>query len=136
MKSIRQLVLLGAGIAVMSLVTPAMASQYRNDQNSWNNQNTQHTQFSNFIKPKEKEKEREWTRDDKCEPSMETFKSNARLILKSTTEDCKEHEHTKNEDCEDGGNTSPVPVPAALPLMASGIGALGVTSWRRRRKAK
>ena len=31
-------------------------------------------------------------------------------------------------------NTSPVPVPAALPLLATGLGALGVIGWRRKRK--
>ena len=29
---------------------------------------------------------------------------------------------------------SPVPVPAALPLLATGLGALGVIGWRRKRK--
>jgi hypothetical protein len=50
-----------------------------------------------------------------------------------------------------GGNTGPdsltvnsltvdtlttTPIPAALPLFASGLGALGVVGWRRKRKAK
>jgi len=30
----------------------------------------------------------------------------------------------------------PVPAPAALPLLATGLGALGLLSWRRRRKAQ
>jgi hypothetical protein len=30
---------------------------------------------------------------------------------------------------------SPVPLPAALPLFASGLGALGLLGWRRKRKA-
>jgi hypothetical protein len=30
---------------------------------------------------------------------------------------------------------SPVPIPAALPLLASGLGALGFVGWRRKRKA-
>jgi hypothetical protein len=30
---------------------------------------------------------------------------------------------------------NPVPIPAALPLLASGLGALGVIGWRKRRKA-
>jgi len=37
------------------------------------------------------------------------------------------------------GNNSPVgatPIPAALPLFATGIGALGLLGWRRKRKAK
>lgn len=139
MKNIRQLVLLGTGIAVMSLMTPAMASQYRNDQNSWNNQNswnTQHNQFSKFIK-RDREKEWENEDEDECEIDSNTFRS-SRFTFVVNNEDCdKEHEHVDHEDCEDGGDgTTPVPVPAALPLMASGIGALGVTGWRRRRKAK
>jgi hypothetical protein len=32
-------------------------------------------------------------------------------------------------------DVSVVPVPAALPLMASGLGALGLIGWRRKRKA-
>ncbi len=32
-------------------------------------------------------------------------------------------------------SASPVPVPAALPLLASGLGALGFIGWRRKRKA-
>jgi hypothetical protein len=31
---------------------------------------------------------------------------------------------------------SPVPLPAALPLFATGIGALGLLGWRRKRKAQ
>ena len=31
--------------------------------------------------------------------------------------------------------TSPVPIPAALPLFASGLGVLGLLGWRRKRKA-
>lgn len=33
------------------------------------------------------------------------------------------------------GDTSAVPVPAALPLFASGLGLLGLAGWRKRRKA-
>src|SRR5262245_56198506 len=32
-------------------------------------------------------------------------------------------------------NPSPVPLPAALPLFATGLSALGLLAWRRRRKA-
>ena len=32
------------------------------------------------------------------------------------------------------GNSSTTPIPAALPLFASGLGALGLLSWRRKRK--
>ncbi len=32
--------------------------------------------------------------------------------------------------------TAPVPVPAALPLFASGLGVLGFAGWRKRKKAK
>jgi hypothetical protein len=31
--------------------------------------------------------------------------------------------------------TSPVPLPAALPLFATGLGGLGLLGWRRKRKA-
>ena len=34
------------------------------------------------------------------------------------------------------GTFSPVPLPAALPLFASGLGALGLLGWRRKRKAQ
>lgn len=34
------------------------------------------------------------------------------------------------------GGTSVVPIPAALPLLASGIGALGFAGWRRNKKNK
>lgn len=33
-----------------------------------------------------------------------------------------------------GGNASTTPLPAALPLFASGLGALGLLGWRRKRK--
>jgi hypothetical protein len=37
----------------------------------------------------------------------------------------------------DQGNTDPVaPLPAALPLFATGIGGLGLLGWRRKRKAQ
>ncbi len=35
-----------------------------------------------------------------------------------------------------GGNPSPVPIPAALPLLAAGLGALGVISRRRKSSAR
>jgi uncharacterized protein (TIGR03118 family) len=34
------------------------------------------------------------------------------------------------------GAIDPVPLPAALPLFATGIGALGLLGWRRKRKAQ
>jgi hypothetical protein len=34
------------------------------------------------------------------------------------------------------GNISAVPLPATLPLFATGLGALGLLGWRRKRKAK
>src|SRR5262245_35522357 len=34
------------------------------------------------------------------------------------------------------GSLTPVPVPAALPLFATGLGALGLLGWRRKRKAR
>ena len=33
------------------------------------------------------------------------------------------------------GSPSPVPIPAALPLLAAGLGAMGFMGWRRKRKA-
>ena len=33
------------------------------------------------------------------------------------------------------GTASATPLPGALPLFASGLGALGVLGWRRKRKA-
>ena len=38
------------------------------------------------------------------------------------------------DDVSVTGPVSAVPVPAALPLFASGIGAFGLQSWRRKRK--
>ena len=35
----------------------------------------------------------------------------------------------------DFGNSVPTPAPAALPLFATGIGAIGLLGWRRKRKA-
>jgi len=34
------------------------------------------------------------------------------------------------------GSITPTPLPAALPLFATGIGALGLLGWRRKRKAQ
>jgi hypothetical protein len=34
------------------------------------------------------------------------------------------------------GSLDPTPLPAALPLFATGIGGLGLLGWRRKRKAK
>jgi hypothetical protein len=34
------------------------------------------------------------------------------------------------------GTVNPVPLPAALPLFATGLGALGLLGWRRKRKAQ
>jgi hypothetical protein len=33
-------------------------------------------------------------------------------------------------------NITPTPLPAALPLFATGLGALGLLGWRRKRKAQ
>jgi hypothetical protein len=33
-----------------------------------------------------------------------------------------------------GGNAGTTPLPAALPLFATGLGALGLLGWRRKRK--
>ena len=33
-----------------------------------------------------------------------------------------------------GGETTPTPLPGALPLLASGLGAFGYFGWRRKRK--
>ena len=35
-----------------------------------------------------------------------------------------------------GVNVSAVPLPASLPLFASGLGVLGYARWRKRKKAK
>jgi hypothetical protein len=34
------------------------------------------------------------------------------------------------------GNSAETPLPAALPLFASGLGGLGLLGWRRKRKAQ
>ena len=39
------------------------------------------------------------------------------------------------DDISISGGTSVVPLPATLPLFASGLGALGLLGWRRRKKA-
>jgi hypothetical protein len=41
---------------------------------------------------------------------------------------------TVNTGGEIRGQLAPVPLPAALPLFATGLGALGLLSWRRKRK--
>jgi hypothetical protein len=44
--------------------------------------------------------------------------------------------HTSNFPTgEIRGFLAPVPLPAALPLFATGLGALGLLSWRRKRKS-
>jgi hypothetical protein len=35
-----------------------------------------------------------------------------------------------------GNFLAPTPLPAALPLFATGLGALGLLGWRRKRKAQ
>jgi hypothetical protein len=40
-----------------------------------------------------------------------------------------------NASFNNGTAISPVPLPAALPLFATGLGALGLLGWRRKRKA-
>ena len=42
---------------------------------------------------------------------------------------------TINGGGEIRGQLAPVPLPAALPLFATGLGVLGVLGWRRKRKA-
>ncbi len=39
------------------------------------------------------------------------------------------------DDVITGGSLAPVPLPAALPLFASGLGILGLFGWRRKRVA-
>jgi hypothetical protein len=34
------------------------------------------------------------------------------------------------------GDNPPTPLPAALPLFATGLGALGLLGWRKKRKAQ
>jgi hypothetical protein len=34
------------------------------------------------------------------------------------------------------GTLTPTPLPAALPLFAGGLGAMGLFGWRRKRKTK
>jgi hypothetical protein len=34
------------------------------------------------------------------------------------------------------GTASPIPLPAALPLFATGLGALGLLGWRKKRKSR
>lgn len=48
-------------------------------------------------------------------------------------------EHTASFDGANGlvvSGTAITPIPAALPLFASGVGALGLLGWRRKRQAK
>jgi hypothetical protein len=42
--------------------------------------------------------------------------------------------HTLSIDATTNRDTDPTPLPAALPLFASGLGALGLYGWRRKRK--
>jgi CHRD domain len=42
---------------------------------------------------------------------------------------------TVNTGGEIRGQLAPVPLPPALPLFATGLGALGLLAWRRKRKA-
>jgi hypothetical protein len=37
--------------------------------------------------------------------------------------------------CENCAISAPVPLPAALPLFAAGLGVLGLLGWRRKRRA-
>ncbi len=39
-----------------------------------------------------------------------------------------------NDIYNNGGTVAATPLPAALPLFASGLGALGLFGWRRKRK--
>jgi hypothetical protein len=43
---------------------------------------------------------------------------------------------TANPGGEIRGQLEPVPLPGALPLFATGLGALGLLGWRRKRKAQ
>jgi hypothetical protein len=44
-------------------------------------------------------------------------------------------EGAEGESFAIGGTLSTVPLPATLPLFATGLGAMGLISWRRKRKA-
>ena len=44
--------------------------------------------------------------------------------------------HTLSIEATTGRSGDPTPLPAALPLFASGLGALGLYSWRRKRKGQ
>jgi hypothetical protein len=44
--------------------------------------------------------------------------------------------HTLSIEPTTGRNGDPTPLPAALPLFGTGLGALGLLGWRRKRKAR
>lgn len=56
------------------------------------------------------------------------------VVLRNIGRCCFETDNFAYITATDDTDTSAVPVPAALPLLATGLGALGIAGWRRQKK--